>query len=80
MDLETLRAFFGWCTVINGGLLIFAFLICATAGDWVYRMHSRWFRIPRETLDRTIYCFLGAIKIIVLLLNLVPYVVLVIIG
>lgn len=80
MDLETLRAFFGWCTVINGGLLIFAFLICAMAGDWVYRMHSRWFRIPRETLDRTIYCFLGAMKIIVLLLNLVPYVVLVIIG
>lgn len=80
MDLENLRAFFGWCTIINGGLLIFAFLICATAGDWVYRMHSRWFRIPRETLDRTIYCFLGAMKIIVLMLNLVPYVVLIIIG
>lgn len=80
MDLETLRAFFGWCTVINGGLLILAFLICAMAGDWVYRMHSRWFRIPRETLDRTIYCFLGAMKIIVILLNLVPYVVLLIIG
>lgn len=80
MDIETLRAFFGWCTVINGGLLIFAFLICATAGDWVYRMHSRWFRIPRETLDRTIYCFLGAMKIIVIMLNLVPYVVLIIIG
>ena len=80
MDLENLRAFFGWCTIINGGLLIFAFLICAMAGDWVYRMHSRWFRIPRETLDRTIYCFLGAMKIIVLMLNLVPYVVLIIIG
>lgn len=80
MDLENLRAFFGWCTIINGGLLIFAFLICSTAGDWVYRMHSRWFRIPRETLDRTIYCFLGAMKIIVLMLNLVPYVVLIIIG
>ena len=80
MDLENLRAFFGWCTVINGGLLIFAFLICATAGDWVYRMHSRWFRIPRETLDRTIYCFLGAMKIIVIMLNLVPYVALIIIG
>ncbi|MBN1548035.1 MAG: hypothetical protein JW902_15395 [Syntrophaceae bacterium] len=80
MDIEILRAFFGWCTIINGGLLIFAFLICATAGDWVYRMHSRWFRIPRETLDRTLYCFLGAMKIIVITLNLVPYVVLVIIG
>jgi hypothetical protein len=80
MDLENLRAFFGWCTIINGGLLIFAFLICATAGDWVYRMHSRWFRIPCETLDRTIYCFLGAMKIIVIMLNLVPYVVLIIIG
>jgi hypothetical protein len=79
MGIETLRAFFGWCTVINGGLLILAFLICAMAGDWVYRMHSRWFSIPRETLDRTIYSFLGVMKIIVIMLNLVPYVVLVII-
>lgn len=50
------------------------------AGDWVYQMHSRWFKISHETLDRTLYCFLGVMKIIVIMLNLVPYVVLVIIS
>ena len=80
MNIEVLRAFFGWCTIINGGLIIFAFLICAVAGDWVYRMHSLWFRIPSETLDRTLYGFLGVMKIIVIMLNLVPYVALVILS
>jgi len=80
LDIGTMRAFFGWCTVINGGLLILSFLIFALAGDWVYRMHSRWFRIPREAFDLTLYGFIGAMKLFVLLLNLVPYAALVIIG
>ena len=80
MEIETLRAFFGWCTVINGGLLIFSFLMFAAAGDWVYRMHGKWFQVPRETFDLTIYCFIGAMKLFVVLLNLVPYVALVMIG
>jgi hypothetical protein len=41
MDIATVRAFFMWCTIVNGGLLILSFLICAFAGDWVYRMHGR---------------------------------------
>jgi hypothetical protein len=80
MDLETLRAFFGWCTVLNGSFLILSFLICALAGDWVYRMQSRWFPISREAFTLATYCFLGAMKILVLLFNLTPYLALTIVG
>ncbi len=80
MELEILRAFFGWCTIINGGFLILSFLICARAGDWVYRMHSRWFPISREAFHLAIYCFIGGMKILVLLFNLTPYLALTIIG
>ncbi len=80
MDIDTVRAFFMWCTIINGALLILSFLICAFAGDWIYRIHSRWFPISREAFYVAIYSFLGLFKIFVLAFNLVPYVALVIVG
>ncbi len=80
MDIATIRAFFLWCTAINGALLVLSFLICAFAGDWVYRMHSRWFAISRESFNVAIYSFLGLFKMFVLGFNLVPYVALAIVG
>ncbi len=80
MEVGLIRAFFGWCTVINGGLLVLSLLINAMAGDWVYRMHSRWFRISREAFDLMIYGFIGAMKVLILLFNLVPYVALAILS
>ena len=41
MDISTIRAFFMWCTVINGAILIFSSLILIFGGSFVYRMHSR---------------------------------------
>ena len=80
MDTMTLRAFFMWCTIINGALLILSFLICAYGGGWIHQVHSRWFPIPRETFNVAIYWFIGLFKILFLVFNLVPYIVLVIID
>ncbi len=80
MDIATIRAFFLSCTVINGALLVLSFLICAFAGEWVYRMHSRWFPICRESFNVAIYCFLGLFKMFVLGFNLAPYIAFVIVG
>ena len=80
MNIDTIRTFLMWCTIINGALLLLSVMICANAGDWVYRMHTRWFAMPRETFNVAIYCFLGLFKIFFLLLNLVPYIALVIVG
>ena len=80
MDIDTVRAFFMWCTIINGGLLILSSLICACAGDWVHRRHSKWFPMSREAFNVAIYSFIGLYKIFVLVFNLVPYVALLIVG
>lgn len=80
MDLQTLRSFFMWCTVINGALLLVSFLILVNAGDRVYRMHSRWFAMPREAFNAAIYHYMGIFKILYLLFNLVPYIALSIVG
>jgi hypothetical protein len=80
MDLPTLRAFFLWCTILNGGLLVLSSLAILAARDLVYRIHSRWFAIPRPTFDVVLYGFLGVFKAVVVMLNLVPYLALAIVG
>lgn len=80
MDIQALKEFFMWCTIINGAVLVFWSIICLFASDWVYRMHSRWFPMPREVFNVVIYSFLGVFKIVFLVFNVVPYVALLIIG
>jgi hypothetical protein len=52
----------------------------AFAGDFVYRMHRKWFSISRETFNVVLYSFIGMYKIIVIAINAVPCAVLAIIG
>ena len=80
MNMQTLTAFFLWCTLINGGILIFWTLFLVFAPDFVYRIQNRWFPIPRETYDVVIYAFLGLFKLLFLVFSVTPYVALLIIG
>lgn len=80
MDIYTLTAFFMWCTIINGALLILWTIMCMAAPDLVYRTQSKWFPIPRETFNVVIYGFLGLFKIVFIVFNVVPYVALLIVG
>ena len=80
MDSQTLTNFFMWCTIMNGGLLVFWTILCLAAPDLVYRTQSRWFPIPRESFDVAIYAFLGLFKVFFLVFNLVPYLALLIVA
>ncbi len=80
MDYNVIRAFFGWCAIINGGLLILASLLVRFAGGWAFEMHNKWIPITEDSFHLAIYILLGFFKIIVVVFNLVPYVALVIIG
>lgn len=60
------------CTVVNYVILIVWFGVFVSAHDWLYRVHSRWFRVPVETFDSIHYGGIAAYKIGVLLFNLVP--------
>jgi len=75
-----MQDFFMWCSIINGSLLVFSFLICAFAGDWVYRMQSNFFPISRETFNVAIYSFFGLYKIFFWVFNLVPFLAFAILG
>ena len=80
MDIQTLTAFFMWCTILNVALLVLSGLICLYAGDWVYGIHGKWFSISRETFNVAIYSFIGVYKIFILAFNLIPYIALLIVG
>ena len=80
MDIQTLTAFFKWCTIINGILLIFSVAVFIVAPDLVYQIHGAMFPMEREVFDAIIYAFLGFFKILFLVFNLVPYGALLIVG
>ena len=80
MDLQVITNFFLWCTVINGVLFSFWMIMFVLFPDTVYRTQSRWFAISREHFDTIIYAFFGLFKILFLIFNVVPYVVLRIIA
>ena len=48
--------------------------------DWIYRMHSRWFRISEERFDAIHYAGMAIFKTAIFLFNLVPYLALRIVG
>jgi len=79
MDIPTLRAFFMWCTIVNGSVLVLTVFICAVAGDLIYSIQGVFYSISRETFDTVIYCWAGFYKIIFLTFNLAPFLALVII-
>lgn len=72
MTVNEIWKFLLWSAGINYVILLVWFGIFAFAHDWIYRLHSRWFRLSVETFDAIHYATLGVYKIGVILLNLVP--------
>ena len=80
MDIQTLTTFFMWCTIINAGFLFFLALVYLLAPNLAYRLQSRFIPISRETFDVVFYSFIGFLKVVVLVFNVVPWIALLIIG
>jgi hypothetical protein len=71
--IEQLTAFLGWCTLINMGLLLFSTLMLALMKDFAINMHSKIFDLDSQTLPAMYFEYLGRLKLLVIVFNLVPY-------
>ena len=80
ISIEVTRDFLLWCTVINYGILLVWFLVFVFARDWMHRIHGRWFRLSGSQFDVLHYAGMAIFKIGIILFNLVPFVVLFIVG
>ena len=74
MDIETVTAFFMWCSIINIALLLLSTLMCVCLANFAHRIHSKWFSISREAFNIAIYSFLGLYKVLIITLNIIPYI------
>jgi hypothetical protein len=63
-----------WCVGLNYLLLFIWSGVFVFAHDWMFRMHSRWFKFSVEIFDAIHYAGLAVYKIGIILLNLVPLV------
>lgn len=80
MDCAMWTDFFMWCSIVNMGLLIFSFLLLMSIGDFVYKVHTKWFPMPKTTFNVVLYSILGVYKILVFVFCIIPWIALEIIG
>ena len=74
MTMTTLRDLLIGSLVFNYVILMVWFIALTVAHDGVYRLHTRWFQLSRETFDAVHYGGMAVYKIGILLLNLAPLV------
>ena len=72
MMISELKEILLWCVGINYGVLLIWFGVFVFAHEWMYRLHTRWFKLSVETFDALHYAGLSIYKMGIILLNLVP--------
>ena len=80
MTMIEVREMLFWCSILNLGLLMLMFLVFLMAGKWICRIHGKLWGIPEENIRLSIYRVLSTYKLLVFILNVVPYAALRIIG
>ncbi len=75
MAFGLIQEVFGWCALLNMGVLLWWFLFIALAHDWTYRMHCRFYRINIEDFDRIHYAGMTFYKLTIIFFNAVPWLV-----
>lgn len=82
MNLETLREFLGWWTVVNFGILLISTVALLAAGGRIARLHAGMFGMAEAEAEvkRVYFQYLSIYKILVLALNFAPWLALRIMG
>ena len=80
MGVTTRIDFLLWSLIINYVILLWWFGAFVFARGWMYRLHSRWFRISEERFDTIHYAGMAIYKIGILLFSLAPLVALLIMS
>ncbi len=79
-SLETLTIFLGWCTALNIGVLVVAFIFVTLMRGPAVRTHRKMFGLDEVELSRQYFQYLRQYKIAIFVLNLIPYIALKIMG
>ena len=72
MTIIELKDFLLWSLCLNYVVLVIWFGTFFLAHDWLFRLHTRWFKLSVERFDALTYAGMAIYKIGILLFNLVP--------
>ena len=72
MNPDAIKELLLYSLAFNYALLMIWFGMFSLAHDWLYRLHSRWFRLSAETFDTLHYAGMSCYKIGIILLNIAP--------
>ena len=61
------------CFFLSFALLLISFIFYLLGGEWVYRIHSKWFALSRHDYDSLFYYGMAFIKTCAILFFLFPY-------
>ena len=73
MSLETVTTFFGWCTVINAGILLLSTVVLTAGRNWCSQIHANLFGVEASAVRIAYFQYLAQYKIAAITLSLTPY-------
>ena len=73
ITIEALRTFFGWCSVINVGVLMISLISVILLRGPVSRIHAKMFGVDEKELSLVYFKFIAQYKMAILIFNIVPY-------
>jgi hypothetical protein len=73
MDTVLLSRVLLWCIIFDFCFLLTWFLMFLSARNWIYRMHTRWFKISEEQFDSIHYAGMATFKIATWVFFIIPY-------
>ena len=72
MTIDVIQHFLIWSTVINYTILLVWFGAFVFARNFMYRIHTIWFPMSKETFNLMHYSGIGLYKLAIMVFNLVP--------
>ena len=76
MNLDILTKVLAWCCVFNIGILVIWIIALNAANDFMYQLHNKLFKISKDTFHDKNYTAFIIYRLLILVFNLVPYLVL----
>lgn len=73
ISIDVLTTFFGWCTVINIGLLLYTFIFISVFQKFTIKIHSKLMNVEPAELPKIYFNYIALYKIIIIVFNIVPY-------
>ena len=80
MSIVELTTFLGWCSIINIGLLTLTAIMIIVGREKIAKKHAKMFGLDEKELAPIYFKFIAYYKMVILVLNVVPYIALKIMG